>query len=161
MPSREGKVPFEVELNDGTVEHPSGFVPPTAADKFGDRSSVGSNAPPGASYRTKRSSVIEETHSEAVPGIEQWKAIKQREIEEGTLMPHLTEGILQGGVSAAMKQRDEKIPTEVYGVNEGGEVQPMQHPSGFIPPTPKMARGEHEARTATVSAPHAEHLPVP
>ncbi|KAK7027315.1 hypothetical protein VNI00_015278 [Paramarasmius palmivorus] len=161
LKSRQGKVPFEVELDDGTVEHPSGFVPPTAADKFSDHSSVGSNAPPAAPYQPRRSSVTEDTHSDAVPGISQWQAIKAREAEQGQLMPHLTEGILSGGVTAAMKHRDEKIPTEVYGVNEGGEVQPMQHPSGFIPPTPKMARGEHEARTATVSARHAQHLPVP
>ncbi|KAJ7075989.1 hypothetical protein B0H15DRAFT_607080 [Mycena belliarum] len=32
--SRRGKVPFEVRHADGTVTHPSGFQPPTAADGF-------------------------------------------------------------------------------------------------------------------------------
>ncbi|KAJ7640169.1 hypothetical protein B0H17DRAFT_994872 [Mycena rosella] len=32
--SRRGKVPFEVRHEDGTVSHPSGFEPPTAADDF-------------------------------------------------------------------------------------------------------------------------------
>ncbi|KAJ6602480.1 hypothetical protein DFH09DRAFT_1019623 [Mycena vulgaris] len=32
--SRRGKVPFEVRRPDGTVSHPSGFEPPTAADDF-------------------------------------------------------------------------------------------------------------------------------
>ncbi|KAJ7334742.1 hypothetical protein DFH08DRAFT_292391 [Mycena albidolilacea] len=32
--SRRGKVPSEVRLEDGTVSHPSGFEPPTAADEF-------------------------------------------------------------------------------------------------------------------------------
>ncbi|KAJ7730860.1 hypothetical protein DFH07DRAFT_158656 [Mycena maculata] len=32
--SRHGKVPFEVRHEDGTVSHPSGFKPPTAADDF-------------------------------------------------------------------------------------------------------------------------------
>ncbi|KAJ7902709.1 hypothetical protein B0H14DRAFT_1145066 [Mycena olivaceomarginata] len=32
--SRKGKVPSEVRLEDGTVSHPSGFEPPTAADEF-------------------------------------------------------------------------------------------------------------------------------
>ncbi|KAJ7641348.1 hypothetical protein FB45DRAFT_899992 [Roridomyces roridus] len=32
--SRRGKVPFEVRGVDGTVTHPSGFEPPTAADEF-------------------------------------------------------------------------------------------------------------------------------
>ncbi|KAJ7629396.1 hypothetical protein DFH06DRAFT_1057011 [Mycena polygramma] len=32
--SRKGKVPYEVRQADGTVVHPSGFEPPTAADEF-------------------------------------------------------------------------------------------------------------------------------
>ncbi|KAJ7471837.1 hypothetical protein FB451DRAFT_1134587 [Mycena latifolia] len=32
--TRHGKVPFEVRHQDGTVSHPSGFEPPTAADEF-------------------------------------------------------------------------------------------------------------------------------
>ncbi|KAJ7159829.1 hypothetical protein C8R43DRAFT_1063933 [Mycena crocata] len=32
--SRRGKVPFELRREDGTVSHPSGFEPPTAADDF-------------------------------------------------------------------------------------------------------------------------------
>ncbi|KAF7328998.1 hypothetical protein MVEN_02529800 [Mycena venus] len=38
--SRKGKVPSEVRLEDGSVSHPSGFEPPTAADEF-EHSQIG------------------------------------------------------------------------------------------------------------------------
>ncbi|KAK1218431.1 hypothetical protein PQX77_018895 [Marasmius sp. AFHP31] len=150
LKSRGRKVPFEVELEDGSVAHPSGFVPPTAADKFNDTAMVGSNSPPPPDGKPRRTTAIEDTHSEAVPGIAQWEAIKAREMEEAVLMPDLTESILASGVSADVIPRNAKIPIEIHGVHDGAEAQPIQHPSGFIPPTPKMARGEHDARTTAV-----------
>ncbi|KAL0573942.1 hypothetical protein V5O48_008011 [Marasmius crinis-equi] len=151
LQSRGHKVPFEVELEDGSVAHPSGFVPPTAADKFNDHAMVGQNSPPLVDSTRKRIPP-EDTHSEAVPGISQWEAIKAREAEEKILMPHLTETILSRGVSAETKPRNAKIPTEIHGVGDGTDGQPTQHPSGFIPPSPMMARGEYDARITTIDS---------
>ncbi|KAF9267265.1 hypothetical protein L218DRAFT_727086 [Marasmius fiardii PR-910] len=150
LKSRHHKVPFEVEMEDGSVSHPSGFLPPTAADKFRDPAAVGSNASLLPSTKPKRTTAIEDTHSEPVPVIGQWESIKARETEQAFLMPSLTAGILSGGVSADIETRNKKIPTEIDGVHDGREAQPTQHPSGFIPPTPGMARGEHEASTTAV-----------
>ncbi|KAJ3719679.1 hypothetical protein DFJ43DRAFT_1031844 [Lentinula guzmanii] len=150
----QGKIPFEHEFEDGTVAHPSGFVPPTPADKQYDPEyhlSPHPHSRVATELRRRQMETVNEHHSDSlVPRIEQWKALKERKDEEGGLMSTLTTGILSGGVSAATEPRDAKIPTEIHGVHNKAIVQPMQHPSGFVPPTPRMSRGEFDARTSVV-----------
>ncbi|THU98536.1 hypothetical protein K435DRAFT_964879 [Dendrothele bispora CBS 962.96] len=165
-----GKIPYEVEFADGTVAHPSGFVPPTAVHKFGDPDHYTSaHSSEARKARAEQIKSLElEHYSDPSIQIKQWEAVKERTEEEGPLMSQLTDGILAGGVSAATEPKDAKIPTEIHGVHENAVAQPMQHPSGFVPPTARMARGETDARTEVVpgehvdtdvEAPVAEHRP--
>ncbi|KAF5350914.1 hypothetical protein D9758_010494 [Tetrapyrgos nigripes] len=152
----EGKIPFEVELDDGTVTHPSGYIPPTAVHQFGDTDHY-SRAHTQTAARARDAEIKSlEYHSDPSVQVRQWEAVKEREEEEGPLMSQLTEGILAGGVSAATEPKDSKIPTELHGVHIDAVAQPMQHPSGFIPPTAGMARGEKDARTEVIPG---EHIP--
>ncbi|KAJ3926524.1 MAG: hypothetical protein NXY57DRAFT_948055 [Lentinula lateritia] len=150
----QGKIPFELEFEDGTVAHPSGFVPPTPADKQYDPEyhlSPHPHSRVATELRRRQMETVNEHHSDSlVPRIEQWKALKERKDQEGGLMSTLTSGILSGGVSAATEPRDAKIPTEIHGVHDNAVAQPMQHPSGFVPPTARMSRGESDARTSVV-----------
>ncbi|KAJ4490466.1 hypothetical protein J3R30DRAFT_85630 [Lentinula aciculospora] len=150
----QGKIPFELEFEDGTVAHPSGFVPPTPADRQYDPEyhlSPHPHSRVATELRRRQMETVNEHHSDSlVPRIEQWKALKERKDEEGGLMSTLTTGILSGGVSAATEPRDAKIPTEIHGVHDNAVAQPMQHPSGFVPPTARMSRGESDARTSIV-----------
>ncbi|KAK0444988.1 uncharacterized protein EV420DRAFT_1572846 [Desarmillaria tabescens] len=143
MKSRQEKVPFEVEHTDGTFHHPSGFQPPTSANGFAQ-----SPLPPpdAVDMRPVRQG---SNNPDAAVDAEQWKAIREMEGKGGALMADLTASAMAGGLVAHTEPRDEKIPTEVSGVVTQGSSQPPQHASGFIPPTPAMARGETEALTHT------------
>ncbi|KAK0216503.1 hypothetical protein EDD85DRAFT_869993 [Armillaria nabsnona] len=143
MKSRQEKVPFEVEHTDGTFHHPSGFKPPTSANGFAQ-----SPLPPpdAVDMRPVRQG---SNNPDAAVDAEQWKVIRDLEEKGGALMADLTASAMIG-VVARTEPRDEKIPTEVSGVVTQGSSQPPQHASGFIPPTPAMARGETEALTHTV-----------
>ncbi|KAJ3818738.1 hypothetical protein F5880DRAFT_1705447 [Lentinula raphanica] len=151
----QGKIPFELEFEDGTVAHPSGFVPPTPADKQYDPEyhlSPHPHSRVATELRRRQVETVNEHHSDSlVPRIEQWQALKESKGREGGLMPTLTTGILSGDVSAATEPRDAKIPTEIHGVHNKAIVQPMQHASGFVPPTARMSRGETDARTSVVT----------
>ncbi|KAF9050840.1 hypothetical protein BDZ89DRAFT_1057264 [Hymenopellis radicata] len=135
----DGKIPFELEHPDGSVYHPSGFKVPTSAADF---AKYPVPPPEGVDPRTPVPS-----NPDAAIHHEQWKAVQEK---QGHLMPRLTENLVTGDIHAHTKPRDEKIPTEVSGIMDHGKEQPPQHPSGFIPPTPAMARGETEALTHTV-----------
>ncbi|KAK7460587.1 hypothetical protein VKT23_009308 [Stygiomarasmius scandens] len=146
-----GKIPFEVEFADGTVAHPSGFVPPTAVHKFGDHEHYSSKQTVKARRRET------EHHSDTSIRVDQWEAVKERkEGQQGPLMVQLTDGIIAGDVFAATAPKDAKIPTEIHGIYDNAVAQPMQHPSGFVPPTARMARGETDARTEVVTGEHVD-----
>ncbi|KAE9400624.1 hypothetical protein BT96DRAFT_857103 [Gymnopus androsaceus JB14] len=161
----QGKVPFELEFEDGTVAHPSGFVPPTPADRQHDPEyhlSPHPHSRVATELRRRQMETVNEHHSDSlVPRIEQWKALKERQDEEGGLMQSLTTGILSGGVSAATEPRDAKIPTEIHGVHDNAIAQPMQHPSGFVPPTARMSRGASDARTSIVEGENSDSGEAP
>ncbi|KIK54737.1 hypothetical protein GYMLUDRAFT_48445 [Collybiopsis luxurians FD-317 M1] len=160
--TQQHKVPFELEFDDGTVAHPSGFVPPTPADKQQDPEYHLSPHPfsrVASELRRLQTTTVNEHHSDSlVPRIEQWKALKERQEKEGTegLMSTLTTGIISGVVSANTKSRDAKIPTEISGVHDNAVAQPAQHASGFVPPTASMARGGTDARTSVVKGKHSD-----
>ncbi|KAG7442104.1 uncharacterized protein BT62DRAFT_936455 [Guyanagaster necrorhizus] len=142
--SRQEKVPFEVEHSDGTFHHPSGFQPPTSANGFAQSPLPPPNA---VDMRPVRQG---SNNPDAAVDAEQWKVIRETESKDGALMADLTASAMVGDVVAHTEPRNEKIPTEVSGVVTQGSSQPPQHASGFIPPTPAMARGETEALTHTV-----------
>lgn len=161
----QGKIPFELEFEDGTVAHPSGFVPPTPADRQHDPEyhlSPHPHSKVATELRRRQVETVDEHHSDSlVPRIEQWKALKERKDQEGGLMQSLTTGILSGGVSAATEPRDAKIPTEIHGIHDNAVAQPMQHPSGFVPPTARMSRGESDARTSIVEGENSDSGDAP
>lgn len=135
----DGKIPFEFQHPDGSVYHPSGFKVPTSAADF---AKYPVPPPDGVDPRAPVP-----TNPDAAIHQEQWKAVQDK---KGHLMPRLTANLVNGDIHVHTKPRDEKIPTEVAGIMDHGNEQPPQHPSGFIPPTPAMARGETEALTHTV-----------
>ncbi|KAJ7119491.1 hypothetical protein C8R44DRAFT_175979 [Mycena epipterygia] len=92
--SRRGKVPFEVRCEDGTVSHPSGFVPPTAADDFehsgnstvdshiGQQPLVLGSTPPGS----KRG--LHTTASARAEELEKWDFVRAKaQLPKDTFIP--------------------------------------------------------------------------
>jgi hypothetical protein len=182
--SRKEKVPFEVAGENGTVSHPSGFIPPTPSNDFWSLTPPPSSAKPNSSEHSRSFSssssalssnsnhttahlsepanLYEEQQSSASPtpsgtttppnlrssqtdpisALEtaaQTRAQERKELEGG-LMSELTAGILSRGISASTEPRKEKVPPEITVVQNGSIPQPIQHPSGFIPPAPNATR---------------------
>lgn len=136
-----GKIPFEVDHRDGGTYHPSGFKVPTPAADFAKYP-----VPPPEAEDPRSP---QQSNPDAAIEYDQWQSISK---EEGGLMSDLSADIMSGDFNAGTTPRDGKIPTEVSGILVRGRTQPPQHASGFIPPTPAMARGANEAHTHTVEA---------
>ncbi|OCH87743.1 hypothetical protein OBBRIDRAFT_889572 [Obba rivulosa] len=116
---------------------PSGDPAPAnvSADQstFSERSDIQTSSWDSPSHSSRKSPHPEEV----VPPYyierkRQRESISERKEEEGSLMAELSAGILSEGLAAQTKAREEKIPVEVEG--KDGSVQ---HPSGFVPPTPE------------------------
>ncbi|KAH9848257.1 hypothetical protein C2E23DRAFT_940761 [Lenzites betulinus] len=75
--------------------------------------------------------------------------IAERKEEEGGLMAELNAGILSEDLAAQTREREEKIPVEVF-LADGT----IAHPSGFVPPTP-----ETEFHPVAAKPPDSPKLP--
>lgn len=99
--------------------------------------------------RSTETDPIPTSKTDAETRQEQRQAIQERKEEEGGLMSELTAGLLSGGVSASTEPRNEKVPPELTFVHHGSVPQPIQHPSGFVPPKPGSTRGIHTTTLRT------------
>ncbi|KAI0819774.1 hypothetical protein BC628DRAFT_1423511 [Trametes gibbosa] len=112
----------------------------TSVSDINAESIVAANAATTTERRSKiktRSRLQENDPDSVVPAFyierkKQRNDIAERKEEEGGLMAELNAGILSEDLAAQTREREEKIPVEVF-LADGT----IAHASGFIPPTPE------------------------
>jgi hypothetical protein len=89
------KVPYEVVEKDGSVSHPSGFVPPTAAHAFrySDSSSVDNHVQDAVQRQQRRATTIQLSEEEMAERQRQSDAIFERDEGDAELIAELKAGL--------------------------------------------------------------------
>lgn len=92
---QENKVPYEVIEEDGTVSHPSGFVPPTAAHefKYSDSSSVDNHVQDAVQRQRRRATTIHLSEAEAEKRQKKSDAMFSMDEDDAELIAELKAGL--------------------------------------------------------------------
>ena len=90
-----GKVPYEIIEEDGSVSHPSGFVPPTAAHefKYSDSSSIDNHVQDAVQRQRRRGSTIHLSPEEMAERQRKSDAIVERDKDDAELLGALKAGL--------------------------------------------------------------------
>lgn len=91
----DNKVPYEVIEEDGSVSHPSGFVPPTPAHefKYSDSSSVDNHVQDGVQRQRRRSTAVHLSKEEMAEKQRKSDAIFERDEDDAELIAELKAGL--------------------------------------------------------------------
>lgn len=137
---QDGKVPYEVIEEDGSVSHPSGFVPPTAqhAFKYSDSSSVDNHVQDSVQRQRRRASTIHLSAEEMEERQRKSDAIVSRDEDDAELVAALRAG-LKEAASKATGNSGQKRGIHTSAVARAREVAnfPFDHDSEVdrsIPP---------------------------
>ena len=92
---QDGKVPFEVIEEDGTVSHPSGFVPPTPQHqfKYSDSSSVDNHIQDAVQRQRRRATTLHLSEEEMEESQRKSDAIFEREDDDAELIAEVKAGL--------------------------------------------------------------------
>lgn len=105
---QDGKVPFEVIEEDGTVSHPSGFVPPTPQHqfKYSDSSSVDNHVQDAVQRQRRGAAVLHLSKEEMEERQRKSDAIFAREADDAELIAEVKAGVKEvAGKSNGSQQR--------------------------------------------------------
>lgn len=92
---QENKIPYEVIEEDGSVSHPSGFVPPTAAHefKYSDSSSVDNHVQDAVQRQRRRATTIHLSNTEAEKRQKKSEAMFAMDEDDADLIAELKAGL--------------------------------------------------------------------
>ncbi|KAI0776885.1 hypothetical protein BD413DRAFT_456809, partial [Trametes elegans] len=136
-------------VRDINAEKPAAGSSAKAATSPADRSKITTSAWDKPSHSQDSNDPDSVVPSFYIERKRQRDDIAERKEEEGGLMAELNAGILSEDLAARTREREEKIPVEVY-LKDGT----IAHPSGFVPPTP-----ETEFHPVAAKPPDSPKLP--
>lgn len=136
------KVPYEVIEEDGTVRHPSGYVPPTAVHqfKYSDSSSLDNHVQDAVQRQRRRATTIHVSEAEMAERQRKSDAMFGQDEDDAELIAELKEaaGKAPGagqkrGIHTSAVLRASEVPHFPFQLQDDASRSPPPHLAGVVP----------------------------